>query len=275
MTAVLGANVSAGVDAGVHVCAIYSSPAERRELLDAYFRNRPDDERLIYVGAPSDLAEPAGIDVREAAGVYLAGGSFDPAGVLTGFRGEIADTIAAGHRRLRVAADMSWAAEGAAPQVLVSYEAAATQLHKEGTAAGMCLYDRRRFRADHLAAVSAAHPFTSDSADRLVPAAFTATQDADGTLHLTGEIDYFGASHLITLVNDRPDLGTDVVIDVSGVRFMDASVLHALQAAATALDSPRRLILRSPSRMVSRLLALLPSSGARALVVRDEALPAS
>lgn len=273
MNAVLGANVSAGVAAGPHVCALYSTEAERRALLDAYFHNRPG-ERLIYVGAPSDITSPAGIDVREPDEVYLGGGSFDPDGVLDGFRGEIDQALAAGHRRLRVAADMTWAADGTDPEVLVAYEAGATQLHKEGTAAGMCLYDRRRFSEAHLDALCAAHPFTSDTVERLSPAAFTAFQDPDGTLCVLGEIDYFGASHLVTLINDRADLGEDVVIDVSGVRFVDASVVHALQAAATALVSPRRLILRSPSRVVSRLLALLPPAGTGALVIVDEALPA-
>ena len=273
MTAVLGANVSAGVDAGPHVCALYSSEQERKALLRSYFHNRPG-ERLIYVGDASHLTEPADIDVREPTEVYLDGQRFDPDSVLDGFRGEIAEALAAGHRRLRVAADMTWAVEGADPDVLVAYEASATQLHKEGTAAGMCMYDRRRFSEAHLEALCATHPFTSDTEERLRPTAFTAFPEADGTLCLLGEIDYFGASHLITLINDRPELGTDVVLDLSGVRFMDASVLHALQAAATALHSPRRLVLRSPSRVVSRLLALLPSTGTQALVVRDEALPA-
>lgn len=274
MSAVLAANVSAGIDAGPHVCALYSSEAERRALLDTYFHNRPG-ERLIYVGDAADIGSPGDVDVREPADVYLGGGRFDPDGVLDGFRGEIGEALAAGHRRIRVAADMTWAAEGADPALLVTYEAGATRLHKEGTAAGMCLYDRRRFTDAHLDALCAAHPFTSDTAGRMAPAAFTACQDDDGTLRVLGEIDYFGAAHLVALVNDRPDLGEDVVIDVSGVRFMDASVLHALQAAATGLAAPRRLVLRSPSRVVSRLLDLLPPAGTRALVVRDEPLPAT
>lgn len=273
MTAVLGANVSAGVDAGVHVCAIYSTEAERRELVGSYFQNRPG-ERLIYVGEPLDIGELTGIDVREPEATYLSGGAFDGGAVLAGFTGEIENALAQGHRRIRVAADMSWAAEAAEPGALVAYEADATQLHKQGTAAGMCLYDRRRFSEEHLEALAAAHPFTADSAERLAPAAFTATQDPDGTLRLLGEIDYFGASHLMTLLNDRPDLGEDVVIDISGVRFMDASVLHALQDAAMTFAG-RRLVLRSPSRVVSRLLGLLPASGTRPLIVTDAALPAS
>lgn len=273
MTAVLAANVSAGIDAGTHVCALYGSDLERQELLHAYFQGRPS-ERLVYVGDTADVAGVADIDVRAPNDVYLASGTFRPADVLRSFGGEIHDAIAQGHRRLRVAADMSWATT-ADPCALVRYESEATDLYRHDTATGMCMYDRRRFTDAHLEALCAAHPFTSDTAERVTPAAFTAWQDADGALRLLGEIDYFGASHLVALVNDRPDLGDDVVIDLSGVRFMDASVLHALQAAATALAAPRRLVLRSPSRMVSRLLDLLQPGGTRALVVRDEVLPAT
>jgi anti-sigma B factor antagonist len=48
----------------------------------------------------------------------------------------------------------------------------------------------------------------------------------------------------------------DVVVDLSGVTFMDASTISVLVRARRAVSQSRRLTLRSPSKCAQRLLDL-------------------
>lgn len=270
MSAVLGANIAAGVDAGSHLCAVFSTDEERDDLLRGYFQER-EDEFLLFVGGAAAAPLPADlrshVEVRDGDGLYLADGGFDGARVIQEVRDTIATALRDGYRRLRVAGDMSWApASGTDPAALLGYEAEVNPLYTDGTAAGMCLYDGRRFPAAQLDEIAAVHPFVTGAGEETRSRSFTASRGADGTLWLRGEIDYFGAAHLVTLLDDLADGRTDVVVDVSEVRFMDAAALHALDAVATRLRGTRRVILRSPSRVVNRLLALLPGTGADRVV---------
>ena len=49
----------------------------------------------------------------------------------------------------------------------------------------------------------------------------------------------------------------DIVIDITELEFMDASVAGLLTSTAEALPEPRRLVLVHPCRLVSRVLCLL------------------
>lgn len=270
MSAVLGANIAAGVSAGSHLCAIFSTDVERDDLLRDYFQER-QDEFLLFVGGAAAAPLPADlrghVEVRDGDGLYLADGGFDGQRVIDELRRTIADARRDGYRRLRVAGDMSWApASGTDPAALLGYEARVNPLYTDGMAAGMCLYDDRRFPTQQLDELVAVHPFVTGTGEDGRARTFTASLGSDGTLWLRGEIDYFGVSHLVALLDDLANAHSDMVIDVSEVRFMDAAALHALDDAASRLRGTRRVILRSPSRVVSRLLALLPGTGAARLV---------
>lgn len=87
-----------------------------------------------------------------------------------------------------------------------------------------------------------------DSSDIL-----TITED-DGVIHLHGEID---ASTVSTLTEHLAATEGDVVIDLSGVGFIDSSGLRALIGAKQKIDERgSSLQLRSPSPAVSRLFEL-------------------
>jgi anti-sigma B factor antagonist len=86
-------------------------------------------------------------------------------------------------------------------------------------------------------------------------------------LALAGEADIAGETRLRGRLQDlvggtRPDPVCELVVDLSGLTFMDLSALNALRAASQSLH--RRggsLFLRSPTRRVRRLLSVMDPDG--------------
>jgi anti-anti-sigma factor len=77
-----------------------------------------------------------------------------------------------------------------------------------------------------------------------------AASDRDGRAHLTlrGELDLASAPELEQLVNERLDAGSDVVVDLRGLEFMDSSGIRVLVAAhARAARNSTRLVVVRPA----------------------------
>ena len=72
----------------------------------------------------------------------------------------------------------------------------------------------------------------------------------------SGELDIMGAPRLVEAM---PDEGhTRVIVDLSGVGFMDSSGLRALlESRKSAIDGGRPFALARPSAAVSRVLELV------------------
>jgi anti-sigma B factor antagonist len=83
--------------------------------------------------------------------------------------------------------------------------------------------------------------------------------DVDGALVLVGEIDSYTAPQLGERLSDDPSID---VLDLAGVSFIDSSGLRALVEAHQArFDRGSRLLLRSPSAAVQRLLEISGLAG--------------
>jgi anti-anti-sigma factor len=75
--------------------------------------------------------------------------------------------------------------------------------------------------------------------------------------HVTGEIDIATCERLRDAIEPHLGRGQRVVLDLSGVRFMDSSCLKVLlQAHTTLTGDGGSLILRNPSDVAQRLLSL-------------------
>jgi anti-sigma B factor antagonist len=75
------------------------------------------------------------------------------------------------------------------------------------------------------------------------------------SIALSGEIDAHSAPTLATRFETLPSGDDDIVIDMAGVTFMDSSGLRVLIDLHQRLDgTSRRLVLRTPSQSVTRLL---------------------
>lgn len=96
-------------------------------------------------------------------------------------------------------------------------------------------------------------PPMSDASSRL-----TITSHDDGsTLVLEGEIDAHTAPELAARLDVLPEGTGDVTVDMSAVDFIDSSGLRVvIDVHQRATDAGRRLVLRSPSSAVARLLEI-------------------
>jgi hypothetical protein len=189
-------------------------------------------------------AGPAGqVQVMSARQAYLPDGRFDPQRMLDALFQHI-EQAADGFAGLRMVGDMTWAlAEPAGVERLAWYEAQANRLYMDGRAAGVCIYDRRRFDAYVLRQVAGAHPATvggTAEAGRVPMLRIRRTTEPYG-LRLTGEADLTNrqavAAVLDALVADQPHPAGPIVVDVGGLRFADVGT-------ATLLI---RLALRAPA----------------------------
>lgn len=79
--------------------------------------------------------------------------------------------------------------------------------------------------------------------------------DDDGTIGVVGEIDLAGGPLLDQVIASQEAAGTDVVIEMSEVTFVDSSGLRSLIAASQrAASAGRRVRLVAPSPVLVRLL---------------------
>lgn len=82
------------------------------------------------------------------------------------------------------------------------------------------------------------------------------TAAADGVLTLRGAVDAHTAGQLETSLVDVADQ-PEVRLDMADVTFLDSSGLRVVIAAQKRLDeAERRLVLRSPSEVVLRLIEI-------------------
>jgi anti-anti-sigma regulatory factor len=85
----------------------------------------------------------------------------------------------------------------------------------------------------------------------------------DGVWHLAGVLDsgdlgrFAAAVDELVLRTSQEEPGAGVRIDLSGVRFIDVDAVRLLVEAAARLPGPGRMVLRSPSSVVRRLVERL------------------
>jgi len=94
------------------------------------------------------------------------------------------------------------------------------------------------------------------------PVRLEMTQPRPGSFVVVGEIDAQSAAMISERLDPLPEGSDDVEIDLSSVSFIDSSGLRALiEIHDRAEESSRRLVLRSPSQSVTRLLDIAGLAG--------------
>ncbi len=74
---------------------------------------------------------------------------------------------------------------------------------------------------------------------------------------VTGDVDLVSAAHLREVLEDALHLSSHLIVDVSGMTFIDSSGLTALvHAHRRAADSGGSMTVRRPSPMLKRLLGI-------------------
>lgn len=200
-----------------------------------------------------ELVDSGQLVLQDARTALDAGSGFDSDSVLDGYRAAAHRAVADGYTALRVMADLGWVLDGmATPAGLVDYEIRAEQLLADVPMVALCGYDTRvtpRQAADQVCAV---HPACAHEGSQ----PFSAVLEADGSFRLTGEVDlvcgqvWRGVLDALTI-----GPGEELVLDLSELRFIDATGLRALASAATVLAAHGcSLTLRSPRPVVRRCL---------------------
>jgi anti-anti-sigma factor len=95
----------------------------------------------------------------------------------------------------------------------------------------------------------------------------------DDGFRLEGELDIATADGLMDLLRTTADTDDPIVLDFSGVTFMDSSGLRAILQAASSEDCGP-VVVKDPSPQVRRLLEISIPEGVPGLRVRPASHPA-
>ncbi|GIE99460.1 MEDS domain-containing protein [Paractinoplanes rishiriensis] len=226
-----------------HLCFVYDRDAEVRQALVEYALAglaRWEQVRVFTVpGAASatilddlrdvglpvdDLVDYGLLIVDSAESAYLAEGVFDADERLERCAGAARSAIAQGHTGLRVYVETHFLLRH--PDALSAwpaYELHTDLLVKQLPITAMCGYDARRWPTRNLMLAEPLHTRRSRQ-----HSAFRLNVGRDGTLRLSGDVDFLTAAQVDRLLAQTAPSRPTAVLDVSGVCFIDVSGARAI-----------------------------------------------
>ncbi|WP_223273770.1 MEDS domain-containing protein [Nocardia cerradoensis] len=261
-----------------HVCWSYTGIAEFRTRAAEFLADGLDAGcRVCYIrpGTVGDIAE----DLRELAGwsealrdgraevislseLHDADAVLDPSGQVQAYAEATERAVADGFRGLRVAVDCTSLVNDA-PRLAVfaRFEHLIDRYMAGHPFSALCGYDRSAVEAEVLAELACLHPCTDA---RAAGFRLYAPLSAGHTVALAGELD-LSTRDLLAPTLKRIDLkpeGGEVVLDASGVEFMDHVSVTRLADWAAARDAD--LVIRTQWSGIDRVIRLLDISNVRA-----------
>jgi anti-anti-sigma regulatory factor len=277
----LGCADGGELQSGDHVCWIYDSDKEHREILTRFFKEGLErDERLLYLARRFTVEnvtaylQDAGIEVKDALrsgqltvmdaeAAYIGEDGFQPERLADASCEEAMQAVVDGYRGLRAASETGWlAAEVVSPARLVEYEFRVDEVVSSLPQIGLCGYDARCVDADWLLALQAVHPsrILSPSAR---PSPFTITR-ADGAIAIQGEVDQTcckAFSLALRAVAASLSSRQEMILDLIGLRFRDLTGLRAVARLAETLHAEGRSLTLHVLPEVARKIIFHPSAG--------------
>jgi DNA-binding CsgD family transcriptional regulator len=161
---------------GNHVCALYSGPVERDDLLMPFVQAgvregdkclclidqvEPEDvrQRLVDENDPGHELRAGQLDVDRASSVYLESGRFSAENMVT-FLEDTANAAADNEfPHMRVAGEMSWVLPGPpGADEFFAYESSLNEVDTQIPSVLMCMYDLELFGTSMLVDVLKTHP---------------------------------------------------------------------------------------------------------------------
>lgn len=158
-----------------HVCLIFESEDQRREIVSAYLaaglRQGEATRYATDTTAPDTIrswlldlgVEPPSADafaIVEAMRFYCPEGQFQPERAISRMAPRYDADRRSGYTGTRTTAEMSWALRGVpGSDRLLEYEALINTVKHEHRHGGMCQYDARRFNGAALFKVLQVHPY--------------------------------------------------------------------------------------------------------------------
>jgi hypothetical protein len=177
------------------------------------------------------------------------------------FAAETRAALAAGYRGLRMAADCTELVAGARRRdAFARYEHQLDCYVSTHPLTALCLFDRARLGAAVAPELAAVHPLSQTAA---TPLRLFAAPGAD--VALAGEADALGVE-LLTCTLDRADLprdGRPVLVDATGLTFIDHPALRALDSWAGRTGTA--LVMVNAGPLITCLAELVGLSHVRVL----------
>lgn len=265
---------SAPVGHGDHACGLFDSADDLAAATVAFVREglaagdqvwclpEPGAQRAVLRlltrdGLSADESVERGqLAVRASDEVYLSGAAFDADRIVGEFAALVDAALADGYGGLRVVADMGWITRAGVPtEQVLDYEESLVELFAARPVAGMCQYDRRAFCAGRLERLAAVHPLViSSERDVVRQLVVGVLPDGEG-LRLAGEVDVSNRDKLREALAPFAGQG-DVVLELSGLKFVDVTGAAVLGGFAVRRPPGSRLVLRNPPYVLRRILKL-------------------
>jgi hypothetical protein len=264
---------------GEHACLTYSDEEERLDIVAAFVADglAAGQQVVCFTDAvaPGKLREqlrrrdvavtPTGdggqLQVHAVEQQWFADGGFRAEGLLGLLSEQLREAHAAGYRGLRVTADMSWATRPLpGVEQLGVFETTVNDLFAGGELTSICQYDRQRFDAVTLGVVCDAHPravaartYHNDALLRIC------RQYRPRGIRVAGEIDYRAVDALRAALSEAIRLDDHIDVNLTELRFIDATAAGEILNAAAGLPAHRRMTVRC-TRQTARVLAVLSPS---------------
>ncbi|MDQ1033688.1 anti-anti-sigma factor [Streptomyces sp. V3I8] len=281
---------------GDHLCLAFTDDAEQRRvavayLLDGlrrgervmYFADRSTPEQVLdwLRGAGADPAPALAkgqLTVTTAGGSYLAGGPFDPDAMVATLHQEVAGSLRAGYTGFRVSGEMGWVLRDTpGAERLGEYETKVNEVFTGRPASAICQYDARRFDPAVLHDFDRRHsgsveqePLHTGSMLRLVPS----FRDGQRSLRVVGDVDHHSAQALAAALETTLDWPGDIIVDMSGLQFIDLAGVRALVRAAERLPAGRCLHVVDLAPMLSHVMHVVGWDQVPSLTVTAREVPA-
>jgi hypothetical protein len=156
--------------AGSHMCLIYSSETERRELIFKFLEaGLAAGEKVVYFAdtvSPDEFPrifrdgeKPRGFEVFPAEKAYYPDGKFSPGDMLATLRAAYRQAKNDKYPGIRASGEMTWALRGIpGSDRLMEYEALLNDLLVDFPITAVCQYDTNRFDGKSIFDVLQVHP---------------------------------------------------------------------------------------------------------------------
>ena len=162
---------------GDHLCQIYETEEEHRNLLTPYLiQGLRNNEKVFYIVDthtaevileylnsegfnPNPYLDSGQFSIITRNEAYVKEGNFDPDHMIELLRSETEKAIKEGYGALRVTGEMTWALRGLpGSEKLIEYEAKLNDFFPGSKALAICQYDRNQFSPEILLNILKTHP---------------------------------------------------------------------------------------------------------------------
>ncbi|GAA2207067.1 hypothetical protein GCM10009850_025250 [Nonomuraea monospora] len=253
-------------DLGDHVCLPFDGERERMTATRLFtmngLRRRTKVVIITHADSPERTrgwlaplvpgfaeAESAGrIEILGSSDTHFTDGRLDPDRMCAGLADAHARAGEHGQHGVYALVDASWGACDTREQA--AFEAATNELFGERWLAAVCQYDRRLFAREAIDRATSVHPISPEQA----LLRFANTHRPEG-LRVWGDVDLTNRPAFASLLTRLEKEPGEVVVDASGLDFIDAGSAQLL--TVTAMSRPygtTSVVCRDPVARVLRLI---------------------